>query len=107
MRFDSGEVGSVFDPLRLSDRAYETANPFDASATAGAMFSAHFRLPYFDTASSNPRTVPGTPDERHPSTLSFVSAPFASRNMFRDDFPGARSRKSMKVVRPSAMRTSM
>ena len=59
------------------------------------------------TAISKPRTVPGTPDERQPSMLSLVSSPFASRYMLRDAFSGARSRKSMNVVRPSAKRISM
>src|SRR5476651_1026195 len=101
MRFDSGELARLRDPFRPSASAYETGKPFDASSTAGAMFSAHFFFPYFDTASSNPRTVPGTPDERQPSMLSFVSPPFASRYMLRDAFSGARSRKSMNVLRPS------
>ena len=74
---------------------------------AGAMFSAHLRLPYFVTAISKPRTVPGTPDDRQPSMLSRVRSPFASRYMLRVDFSGARSRKSMNVVRPSARRISM
>ena len=74
---------------------------------AGAMFSAHVRLPYFVTAISKPRTVPGTPDDRQPSMLSLVSSPLASRYMLRDAFSGARSRKSMNVERPSAMRISM
>src|SRR6185436_12112229 len=107
MRFDSGEVARFFAPFRLSASAYDTGNPFDASSTAGAMFSAHFRLPYLDSAISKPRTVPGTPDDRHPSMLSRVSSPLASRYMLRDAFPGARSRKSMNVARPSAMRISM
>src|SRR3982074_2341124 len=107
MRFDSGELARLRDPLSPSASAYETGKPFDASSTAGAMFSAHLRVPYLLTAISKPRTVPGTPDDRHPSTLSRVSSPFASRNMLRDDFSGARSRKSMKVVFPSAMRISM
>ena len=71
------------------------------------MFSAHFFLPYLLTAISKPRTVPGTPDERQPSVLSLVIAPLASRYMLRDAFSGARSRKSMNVARPSAMRISM
>ena len=71
------------------------------------MFSAHVRLPYLLTAISKPRTVPGTPDERQPSMLSLVSSPLASRYMLRDAFSGARSRKSMNVERPSAMRISM
>src|SRR5437762_11407150 len=107
MRFDSGDLARSFEPLSPSASAYETGNPFEARVTAGAMFSAHFRLPYFDTAISKPRTVPGTPDERQPSMLSLVRLPFASRYMFRDDFSGARSRKSMNVVRPSASRMSM
>src|SRR6266542_3561567 len=104
MRFDSGELARLLDPFRLSASAYDTGNPFDASSRAGAMLSAHFRRPYFDTAISNPRIVPGTPDDRQPSMLSRVSWPFASRYMLRDAFPGARSRKSMNVVRPSAIR---
>src|SRR6185295_10083517 len=107
MRFDSGDAASPFDPFRLSASAYETGNPFEASSTAGAMFSAHFRLPYLDSAISNPRTVPGTPDDRQPSTLSRVSSPLASRYMLRDAFSGARSRKSMNVARPSAIRINM
>src|SRR5437762_14200417 len=107
MRFDSGDLARSFEPLSPSASAYETGNPFEARVTAGAMFSAHFRRPYFDTAISNPRTVPGTPDERQPSMLSRVSSPLASRYMLREAFSGARSRKSMNVARPSAMRISM
>src|SRR5579862_1397459 len=107
MRLDSGSRARLREPLSDSANAYETGNPFDASSMAGAMFSAHVFLPYFDTAISKPRTVPGTPDERQPSTLSRVRSPFASRYMFRDAFSGARSRKSMNVVRPSASRISM
>src|ERR1700738_3533929 len=101
MRFYSGDAARLFDPLSPSASAYDTGKPFDARSTAGVMFSAHVRRPYLVTAISKPRTVPGTPDDRHPSTLSRVSSPFASRYMLRDDFSGARSRKSMKVVRPS------
>src|SRR4051812_35384951 len=107
MRFDSGDAARLRDPLRPSASAYEIGKPFEASSTAGDRLSAHFRLPYFVTASSKPRTVPGTPDDRQPSTLSRVRSPFASRYMLRVDFSGARSRKSMKVVRPSAKRISM
>ena len=78
-----------------------------ARSIAGAMFSAHVRRPYFVVAISNPRTEPGTPAERQPSVLSRVRLPCASRYMSRLDFPGARSRKSMNVARPSAMRISM
>ena len=74
---------------------------------AGASVSAHERLPYFASAISKPRTVPGTPDDRHPSTLSRVRLPAASRYMLRDAFSGARSRKSMNVDRPSASRISI
>src|ERR1700682_753818 len=107
MRFDSGERARLLDPLSDSASAYETGNPFDASSTAGAMSSAHFFRPHLLTAISNPRTVPGTQDDRQPSTLSLVSSPFASRSMLRDDFSGSRSRKSMNVILPSAMRISM
>src|SRR5947207_13672793 len=107
MRFDSGADGRLREFFRPSASAYDTGNPFDASSTAGAMFSAHFRLPYFVTAISKPRTVPGTPDDRQPSILSRVGSPFASRYMLRVDFSGARSRKSMNVVRPSARWISM
>src|ERR1700682_6483620 len=107
MRLDSGDFARSRDPFSPSASAYETGKPFEARSTAGAMFSTHVFFPYFDTAISKPRTVPGTPDDRHPSMLSFVSAPFASRYMLRDAFSGARSRKSMNVVRPSAMRISM
>ena len=71
------------------------------------MFWAQVRLPYLVTAISKPRTLPGTPDDRQPSMLSLVSSPLASRNMLRVAFSGARSRKSMKVERPSAKRISM
>ena len=71
-----------------------------------ARSSAHFCLPYFFCAISKPRTVPGTPEERQPSMLSRVSLPLASRYMLRDALPGASSRKSMNVVRPSAIRIS-
>src|ERR1044071_4774985 len=104
MRFDSGDVARLRDPFRLSASAYDTGKPFAASSTAGAMLSAHERLPYFFSAISKPRTEPGTPDDRQPSMLSLVSSPFASRYMLRDAFSGARSRKSMKVDRPSAKR---
>src|SRR5882672_4742304 len=107
MRFDSGDAARFFDLFRPSESANETGKPFDASSTAGAMFSAHLRLPYLVTAISKPRTVPGTPEDRHPSRLARVRSPFASRYMLRDDFSGARSRKSMNVVRPSARRISM
>ena len=51
---------------------------------------------------------PGTTwNERQPSVLPLVIAPLSSRYMLRDAFSGARSRKSMKVARPSAMRISM
>src|SRR3954468_10391461 len=101
MRFDAGEAARLRDPFSPSASEYDTGKPFDASSTAGAMFSAHFFLPYLFTAISKPRTVPGTPDERQPSVLALVSSPFASRYMSRDDFSGARSRKSMNVVLPS------
>src|ERR1700712_5624159 len=107
MRFDFGDRARLRDPFSPSDKEYDTGNPFDASSTAGAMFSAHVRLPYLSTAISNPRTVPGTPDERQPSVLALVISPLASRYMLRDAFSGARSRKSMKVVVPLAMRISM
>src|ERR1043166_8758486 len=106
MRFDSGADPRLRDPLSDSESGYETGNPF-ASSMAGASVSAHERLPYFARAISKPRTVPGTPDDRHPSMLSCVRLPDASRYMFRDDFSGARSRKSMNAARPSARRISM
>ena len=107
IRLDSGEVGRLFDPLNSSASPQDKGKPFDASSTAGAMSSAHFFRPYLLTAISKPRTVPGTPDDRQPSMLSFVSSPLASRYMLRVAFSGARSRKSMNVVRPSAIRISM
>src|SRR5581483_6848202 len=107
MRFDSGDAARLRELLSDCASAYETGNPFDASATAGAMLSAHVRLPYFVCAISKPRTLPGTPDDRHPSMLSFVGLPLGSRYMSCDAFSGARSRKSMNVARPSARRISM
>ena len=74
---------------------------------AGCISSAHGRLPKCLDAYSRPATVPGTPDALYPVMLSRVSLPAASRYMSCDAASGARSRKSMKVVRPSASRTSM
>ncbi len=74
---------------------------------AGCSSSAHGLLPYFLCASSKPRTVPGTPTARQPIKLSGVRLPCASRYIFRVALRGAVSRKSMKVVRPSARRMSM
>src|SRR6478736_7077757 len=106
MRFDSGSAPSAREPFSDSESAYETGNPF-ANWIAGARLSAQDFLPYFETAISKPRTVPGTPEDRQPSILSLVRSPFASRYMSRDDLAGAISRKSMNVERPSAKRISM
>ena len=76
-------IPSGFRPARTRSEI-----PSIASSTAGARFSAHFRLPYLDSAISKPRTVPGTPDDRQPSMLSRVSSPLASRYMLRDAFCG-------------------
>src|ERR687892_2180949 len=103
MGFDSGSAASARDPFIDSASAYDTGKPF-ANWIAGARLSAHDFLPYFSTAIWNPRTVPGTPDDRQPSMLSRVSSPLASRYMLRVALAGAISRKSMKVERPSAKR---
>ena len=47
------------------------------------------------------------PAARQPRRESRVGFPSLSRYISRDDFSGARSRKSINVVRPSAKRTSM
>ena len=41
----------------------------------GATLSAHVLVPYFVSAISMPRTIPGTAAERHPSRLSRVGVP--------------------------------
>lgn len=74
---------------------------------AGSINSAQLFCPNFLCAYSKPRTLPGTPEDRHPTMLSRVGLPLASRYMLRVAAPGAFSRKSMKAVRPSAMRMSM
>ena len=70
MRSDSGSRARLLAVLSDSASSGFTTKPFDAKPIAGAINSAHFFRPYFDCASSNPRTVPGTPEERHPSTDS-------------------------------------
>jgi hypothetical protein len=74
---------------------------------AGARSAAQGSFAYRVCASWKPRTVPGTPDERQPSRLSRVSAPVLSRYIVGVAAAGARSRKSMKDVRPFASRISM
>src|SRR3954462_3890167 len=107
MRLDAGELARLRDPFSPSPSEHDTGNPGAASPPAGPMFSAQVFLPYLLTAISKPRTVPGTPDERQPSVLALVISPLASRYMLRVAFSGARSRKSMNVAVPSAMRISM
>src|SRR5262249_60063684 len=92
IRFDSGELARLRDPFSDSESAYDAGKPFFASSTAGAKSSAQVRRPYFVSAISKPRTVPGTPDDRQPSMLSRVRLPFASRYLSPDAFSGARSR---------------
>src|SRR5258708_19707771 len=104
MRVDSGDRARLRDPFSPSASEYETGKPFDASATAGAMFSAHFFLPYLFTAISKPRTVPGTPDERQPSTLSLVISPPPSRYLLPEAFSAPPPRHTLKLVPPPAMR---
>ena len=108
IRRDSGSFSSL-ERSSSSERIIVVGmgNPLYASLIAGATRSVHLRRPYRDCASSNPRTVPGTPDARHPSTESSVGFPEASRYMSRDARAGACSRKSMNVERPLANRISM
>ena len=62
MRFDSGILRQVAGALqRFRQRIAHRETLAPPRSTAGSMSSAHLRLPYLRCASSNPRTVPGTP----------------------------------------------
>src|SRR5215469_12878833 len=100
MRLDSGNWERE-SALALNERIceYEMGKPEEARAIAGCSSSNHGLWPYFLLASSRPRTVPGTPAARQPSTLSFVGFPLASRYMSCVALRGAFSRKSINVVR--------
>src|SRR5947209_11288289 len=68
------------------------------------MLSAHVRLPYFDTAISKPRTVPGTPDDRQPSTdrkstrlnSSHANSSYAVFCLKKKKLPGVHSNRRIR-----------
>jgi hypothetical protein len=65
MRFESAHFESVCSGLcRSAASRALTGKPCSASFTAGAMTSAHFRVPNFSSACASPATEPGTPTAR-------------------------------------------
>jgi hypothetical protein len=85
-----------------------SAKPLSASWIEGAIRSARFMVPYFSRAYSMPETEPGTPTARCPLVLRpLTTLPSLSRYMLAVAASGAFSRKSRKVLRPSASCTVM
>ena len=70
---------------------------------AGAINAERLIVPYLASAVSMPDTEPGTPTARWPLVLSpFTTLPSGPRYMLAVAPSGAFSRKSRKVLRPSA-----
>ncbi len=85
-----------------------STKPSRASASAGAISSSRGFVPYFSRAVSKPATEPGTPTASQVSVLApGTGSPASSRYMSLVAASGARSRKSRKVVVPSASRMVM
>src|SRR3984957_20041177 len=76
--------------------AWSTTKPWSARRIAGAMSCCQdsFFEPSVFHPSQRPATLPGTPDERHPSRESPVDLPSAPTYMSRRAAAGATSRKS-------------
>lgn len=87
----------------MSMSPWSSAKPLSASRIAGAISSVRLRVPYFSRAYSMPDTVPGTPTARWPLVdRPLMTLPSLFRYMLAVAPFGATSRKSRKVLRPSA-----
>ena len=88
----------------MSTSPCSSTKPCSASGSPARSASARFIVPYFaQRQSRGPTTVPGTPTARWPSVLRpLTTLPSASRYMSAVAASGAFSRKSRKVLRPSA-----
>ena len=91
------DVGAAAAPFS-SVHAPHSQEP-SASSTAGITTSFHGSLPNFACAIARPRTVPGTPGERHPlSVAAHWMSPFASVYMVGVDLSGAFSRTQLPTL---------